>query len=135
MDDLADALPDADAGGISGGTGEAEKGKDRGEVGAKIKHKSLKSRPGAGKKKERLVAREMERFAKNIAIMGAGSKEKNGVDGVQKEQGTAAVTEGVDESTSKGSSSERWAAIRRFIRENMEQRSDAVAGEKEVRGE
>lgn len=59
LESLADALPDADA---EVGTGNA-----------RIKQRSLKSRPGAMKKKAKLEAEEKERFQKNLAQLAQGS--------------------------------------------------------------
>lgn len=95
--------------------------------GGKIKHKSLRSRPGAGKRKQKLVAMEMERFGKNMALMSAGSIKPE----AKKENGDTMA--GIEESPGqegtaiKGSSAERWAAIRGFIAQTMEQREDGEA--------
>ena len=125
LEALADALPEstnartkAAGGGLQGGEG----------GGGKIKHKSLKSRPGAGKRKEKLVAMEMERFKKNMALMSAGSTSTGMVvDETQMAQGSAG-----DEAASavNGSSAERWAAIRGFIAQTMERKGsgEAVVG-------
>ena len=95
--------------------------------GGKIKHKSLRSRPGAGKRKEKLVAMEMERFGKNMALMSAGSTKPE----ARKENGdTMAGIEGIqsqEEYATIGSSVERWAAIRAFIAQTMEQRENGEA--------
>ena len=88
----------------------------------KIKHKSLKSRPGAGKKKERLVAMERERFAKNLAEMSAGSASRD----VAADGGMA--VDGKEGEGTKGGSQDRWAAIRGFISQTMERRPDGEAG-------
>lgn len=82
-----------------------------------IKHKSLKSRPGANKKKEKLVAMEMERFAKNMALMSGGSSRVEGQEMVGIE--SRGKGEGVRSGTA-----ERWAAIRGFIGQTMERRVD-----------
>lgn len=84
----------------------------------KIKHKSLKSRPGAGKKKEKLVAMEMERFGKNMARMAAGSSAPNVAPRGEQEGGMGGGGDG--NVVAKGSSAERWAAIRGFISQTME---------------
>ena len=68
----------------------------------KVRHKSLKSRPGAGKKREKVLAAERERFARNLGLMAGGDGEGHG----QGESG----------------SRERWAAIRRHIETNVERR-------------
>ena len=89
----------------------------------KIKHKSLKSRPGARKRKEKVVGMEMERFGKNLAELAAGRTnvvdgDQPGVVGIESQEG-AAVGSG---------SRERWAAIRGFIAQTMERRDEG--GEK-----
>ena len=92
----------------------------------KIKHKSLKSRPGAGKRKEKLVAAEMERFGRNMASMCAGSGKVEGGGGYE---ASVVVAEGGQEGRDReGSSKERWAAIRRFIAQTMERRGDGEGG-------
>ena len=85
----------------------------------KIKHKSLKSRPGAGRRKEKLVGMEMERFGRNLAELAAGRAsvvegEQTGVVGSEGQEGKAV---GV-------ASREKWAAIRGFITQTMERRAD-----------
>ena len=85
-----------------------ESGDGNSESSGKVKYKSLKSRPGAGKRKEQLVAMERERFARNMAIMASA----NIGDGT-----VARIADG------KGSK-ERWAAIREFIGQTMETRRD-----------
>lgn len=97
----------------------------------RIKHKSLKSRPGAGRKKEKLVAMERERFARNLAAMassGSGSRNAT-VDGGMVVEGEVEREEG---DGTKGRSAERWAAIRGFICQTMERRpeGEGVAGKK-----
>ena len=93
------------------------------EEGVKIKHKSLKSRPGAGKRKEKLVGMEMERFGKNLAELAAGRR--NVVDG---EQPVVIGTEGQEGRAVGVASREKWAAIRGFIAQTMERRVEG--GEK-----
>ena len=118
LDELADALPDATAG--LGDQGKDDRGKETRDL--RIKHRSLKSRPGARKRKEQLVAMEMERFGKNMAMMAAGSKGGKGdtsrsddkIEG--EEQGAGSRSSG---------SAQRWAAIRGFISQTMEKRNDA----------
>ena len=90
LKDLADALPDTPA---------DRPYEDPENAGLKGKQKSLKSRPGAQKKKEKLVAMETERFRQNLAVMAAGSTKKGKDDG----DGAGEVGE------------EKWAAIRHFI--------------------
>ncbi len=105
----------------AGAIGEAQEGK--------IKHKSLRSRPGANKKKEKLVAMEMERFAKNMALMSAApTSSKNTGIGASSGQEIGGVEgdgrmEGV-----KGGTADRWAAIRGFISQTMERRGEGEGG-------
>ncbi len=91
LESLAEALPDA---------GDAERVTDS----AKIRHKSMKSRPGATKRREKLEKMERERFGKNMAQLAAGS----------------AHTE--DEDAQKKATASRWAALRGFISQTMEQK-------------
>lgn len=88
----------------------------------KIKHKSLKSRPGAGRKKEKLVAMERERFGRNMALMAAGgtAATKDAGSGMGKSERGGGVE--------NGGSKEKWAAIRGFISQTMERKADEGAG-------
>jgi hypothetical protein len=93
LESLADALPDA---------GDVVK-----EIGdAKIRHRSMKSRPGAMKTREKLEKMEKERFMKNMAQLAAGG----------------AGTMGEEEQ--KVATSNRWAALRGFISQTMEQKEE-----------
>ncbi|KAJ4356866.1 hypothetical protein N0V95_002957 [Ascochyta clinopodiicola] len=85
LESLADALPGLEDGGADG---EVEVGQ------AKIQRKSLKSRPGATKRKEKLVKSEMDRFNKNLAQL-AGSSTGSGVQ-------------------------DRWAALKSHVQNTME---------------
>ena len=98
LESLADALPD--------NTNEPNGTAVVGD--AKIRHKSLKSRPGAMKKKEALVNMEKERFNRNLAQMAALPTDS---DSMTKTEGTA---------RSQGSSGTRWAALKKFIRQTTE---------------
>jgi hypothetical protein len=99
----------------------------------KVRHKSLKSRPGALKRKERLVKGEMERFGRSLAQLanistasataagvstaaaaGAGQSEKMDTEG---EKGT----QGGETQAQTAATSSRWAALRGFISATMEQ--------------
>ena len=84
LESLADALPGFE----DGAEGEVEVGQ------AKIQRKSLKSRPGATKRKEKLVKTEMERFNQNLAQL-AGSSTGSGVQ-------------------------DRWAALKNHVQNTME---------------
>lgn len=97
LESLADALPSV-----------PEDQRVTGDV--SIKHKSLKSKPGAMKKKEALIGMERERFNKNMTQMIKFHMPND---------------EGESQSTSPTateSTGKRWAAIRGFIQQTMEQR-------------
>ena len=97
LESLADALPEISGGDIH----------DDAVGHARIRHKSLKSRPGAMKKKDLLERLEKDRFCKNMAQMAtANASEPN--DSVN-----------VDATTS-GDNSKRWAALRGFIQQTMD---------------
>ena len=85
-----------------------------------MKHKGLRSRPGAGKKKEALVAMERERFARNLAEMCAGSPSASQIAAVG-EEGGGVVGGAVG---AERGSADRWAAIRGFISQTMERRPE-----------
>ncbi|GAB7354543.1 hypothetical protein MBLNU459_g5002t2 [Dothideomycetes sp. NU459] len=69
--------------------------------------KTLKSRPGAAKRKERLEKGEMERFARNLAQMNAALAPANAI--------AAAAARG-----EVGDPADRWKALRGFIGQTME---------------
>ncbi|KAL8953856.1 MAG: hypothetical protein Q9222_000302 [Ikaeria aurantiellina] len=80
---------------------------------AKIRHRSLKSQPGAMRKKESIIAVEKDRFNQNMAQMAIS-------------QGSAdqsASRDGKSRASSQAAS--KWAALRTFIQQNMEQRPDS----------
>lgn len=95
LDSLADALPDAEETEQNGGNSQVNI----------IKHKTLKTRPGAMKRKEKLEKMERDRFVKNMAQLA----------GV--EAAAAKSTPDADQP----SVSNRFAALRNFISQTMEQ--------------
>lgn len=100
LDSLADALPDAD-------------GETASEVASQahiIKHKTLKHRPGAMKRKEKMEQLERGRFMKNMAQM-------TGIGQHAKKPETDDLKTTVAEPSS---TSDRWAALRGFISQTME---------------
>lgn len=108
LESLADALPDIPASDIPASRdGETGLGDATATI---IRHKSLKSRPGAMKKKERLISMEKERFNKNMAQMMQSSH------GKEEEKDSNTVSD------VKGGGRSKWAAIRGFIQQTMEQR-------------
>ncbi|KAL9609638.1 MAG: hypothetical protein Q9167_005615 [Letrouitia subvulpina] len=102
LESLADALPEPAAARVF------ETPVDN----AKIRHKSVKSRPGSLKKQEKLTQMEKERFNKNMAQMAASHN--------------AATAEAT---AASGGHRLRWAAVRQFIQQTMEQRPDTSAEE------
>lgn len=104
LDSLADALPETD---------EAQDPSAQANI---IQQKTLKHKPGAMKRRQDLEKRERDRFARNMAQMsamdtGAGT-------------GAAAPSAEMDHSTATqetNGTSNRWAALRSFISQTMEQ--------------
>ena len=82
---------------------------------AKIRHRSLKSRPGAMKRKEKLETMEKERFGKNMAQMVA----RTATASTTIVEGSEAVA-----ANGRGASSNRWAALRGFIQQTMERKPE-----------
>lgn len=105
LDELADALPNDDELKGSDSAGERKRAGDlpSDQVNV-IRRKSLKSRPGAMKRKQKLDNDERSRFAKNMAQMAAPNT-------------TAAPS----------SSAEKFRALRGFIGQTLEKRPE-VAG-------
>jgi hypothetical protein len=85
----------------------------------KVRHKSLKSRPGALKKKEKLVKGEMERFGKSLAQLAAVQEQSTGMQ-VEKDAGEK-TQEATETTAAPSSTANRWAALRGFISATMEQ--------------
>jgi hypothetical protein len=104
LESLADALPDFDDDGNGG---------ERTVGDAKIRHTSLKSRPGATKRREKLEKMERERFGKNMAQLSASTE-------------AVAAVEGQDQTTSAPGTASRWAALRGFISQTLEQKPEFV---------
>ncbi|KAK2754205.1 hypothetical protein FQN54_007084 [Arachnomyces sp. PD_36] len=105
LDSLADALPQAENAEQDGGNSQVNI----------IKHKSLKHRPGAMKRKDKLDKVERERFGKNMAQM-AGA------------QPPAVQNTSVPRADDTAASSGRWAALRSFISQTMDQNPEFKAG-------
>lgn len=138
LEGLADALPE-----LKSGEGGEE------VLAGKVKHKSLKSKRGALRRKERIVRGEMERFGVSMAKLSGGGQggssaavgSRQGVveedseddddddgDDTMTTQGPAPVG-GAQQSTVVGQTgtSDRWAALRGYISSTMEQ-NPAFAG-------
>ncbi|KAK4098815.1 hypothetical protein N658DRAFT_499057 [Parathielavia hyrcaniae] len=95
----------------------------------KVRHKSLKSRPGALKRKERLVRGEMERFGRSLAQLATVSSAAaaGGASAAAPAAGEKMDTEAGEgkqrgeTQTQTPAASSRWAALRGFISATMEQ--------------
>jgi hypothetical protein len=83
----------------------------------KIRLRGLKSRPGATKRRERVERSERERFGRNMAQLAAGVGKDSGVE--MQVEGQEGVV--VKETSATAS---RWAALRGFIEQTMEQKEE-----------
>ncbi|KXJ91375.1 ribosome biogenesis protein SLX9-domain-containing protein [Microdochium bolleyi] len=117
LESLADALPDLLE------DGETEAGLQQLREG-KIRHKSLKSRKGALKRKEKIVKGEVERFGVNMARLNAVPQQTSGT--MEVENGAAPSAQNVA-APAPASTSSRFAALRGFISATMEQNPQFVA--------
>ncbi|KIX95933.1 uncharacterized protein Z520_08188 [Fonsecaea multimorphosa CBS 102226] len=120
LDALAAALPDDDELENNGAHGTTAPTSDQIQDQVNIiRRKSMKSRPGALKRREKVDKGERDRFAKNMAQL-AVSRSVN--EGSADESGNAAGGGGTTAAIS--STSERWAALRGFISQTLETRPD-----------
>ncbi|KAL1305000.1 hypothetical protein AAFC00_003903 [Neodothiora populina] len=87
-------------------------------VSGKMQMKTLKSRPGAAKRKAALEGKEMERFGKNLAQMTAAVTPAAPVTAASAPAATTANTAATAEGDATAN---RWAALRGFIGQTMEQ--------------
>lgn len=95
LESLADALPEPDAA--------LEEPASQVNV---IKQKTLKHKPGALKRKQQIEKTERDRFAKNMAQL-------SGVD--------SAGGPNPESNAEQASTANRWAALRNFVSQTMEQ--------------
>ncbi|KAF7549609.1 hypothetical protein G7Z17_g6284 [Cylindrodendrum hubeiense] len=119
LDGLADALPE-----LAEGEGQAE-------LAGKIKHKSLRSRKGALKRKEKVVRGEMDRFGVSMAKLAAapGVKQTQPPAGLQQDEDEDEddmdeeqhKTVGATPAPAPAATANRWAALRGYISATMEQ--------------
>ncbi|KAH6995734.1 ribosome biogenesis protein SLX9-domain-containing protein [Ilyonectria sp. MPI-CAGE-AT-0026] len=119
LDGLADALPE-----LAEGEGQAE-------LAGKIKHKSLRSRKGALKRKEKVVRGEMDRFGVSMAKLAAapGAQQTQPPAGLQRDEDDD--EDDMDDEQDKtvdatpapapAATANRWAALRGYISATMEQ--------------
>ena len=111
LDSLADALPDEDD-----ATQHHNAAGSRPEEQVNIiKRKSLKSKPGALKRKQKLDNEERARFAKNMAQMTPTTTSASAPGGNSRAAGQDAAG-----SINLG----RWAVLRGFISQTLEKRTD-----------
>lgn len=111
LEGLADSLPSLqDLGGLDedvSGNG-------------KMKQKSMRIRPGATKRREKLEKMERERFGKNMAQLAAGSTQEN----TNSTTNTTLAEGGEGAPAQPSATSSRWAALRGFISQTMEQKEE-----------
>ncbi|OLN93209.1 hypothetical protein CCHL11_07612 [Colletotrichum chlorophyti] len=115
MESLADALPDLD-----GNTQTLEQLRE-----GKVRHRSLKSRPGALKRKEKVVRGEMQRFGASMAALASvpaapAPAAPAAANAMAVEQANAAAADNAQGATPSATAG-RWAALRRHISTTMEQ--------------
>ncbi|ETS86820.1 hypothetical protein PFICI_00648 [Pestalotiopsis fici W106-1] len=113
LDSLKKALPDLLA------EGETEESLQQLKEG-KIRLKSLKSRKGALKKKEKVVKGEVERFRGSLARLNAvgATPQEQPSDSIQVVETTGAD---LQQQQAQNATASRWAALRGFISATMEQ--------------
>ncbi|KAK7531175.1 ribosome biogenesis protein SLX9-domain-containing protein [Phyllosticta citricarpa] len=130
LDALADALPtdddyDGDANAEAGNQGErADAALDVPGAQARIlvKNRSLKSRPGALKRKAAVEARERHRFEQNLAEMAKGVPVQQQQQEQQQQQQQDVGMMEAPPGAAAASTAERWKALRAFIGGTMERR-------------
>ncbi|EEY18952.1 predicted protein [Verticillium alfalfae VaMs.102] len=84
----------------------------------RVRHKSLKSRPGALKRKEKVVRGEMARFGASMAALAATPEAA----AAAAENQTMTVEDTADTPAAPApATTNRWAALRRHISTTMEQ--------------
>ncbi|KAG5992450.1 hypothetical protein E4U43_003763 [Claviceps pusilla] len=125
LEGLADALPEMQHG---------EGGQEI--LAGKIRHRSLASKKGALRRKERLVRGEMERFGASMAALATrmGAATTTGADsnhaaaagsgdGTSSTEGQekASDAQAASASAASGATANRWAALRGYISATMEQ--------------
>ncbi|KAL1868914.1 hypothetical protein Daus18300_005750 [Diaporthe australafricana] len=120
---LSDALPSLTADEVQAGETETS---------GRVRHKSLKSAPGALRKKDRLVRGEMDRFGRSLAQL--SSVREQPVVPAQQTEMDVELKDGEEENRAPvQSTANRFAALRGFISATMEQnpafsRQNGLAG-------
>ncbi|KAK2056554.1 hypothetical protein LY76DRAFT_595064 [Colletotrichum caudatum] len=110
MESLADALPELDEGAQT-----LEQLRE-----GKVRHKSLKSRPGALKRKEKIVRAEMQRFGASMAALASVPAAGAAAPAVEMAVENPVAASGA-ESAAPDATASRWAALRKHISNTMEQ--------------
>ncbi|KAK1833742.1 ribosome biogenesis protein SLX9-domain-containing protein [Podospora conica] len=120
LDSLGDALDSLTA--DLAASGNAPMDREQAAQG-RVRHRSLKSRPGALKRKERVVRAEMERFGRSLAHMTAAGEEleKKQQQQATTQSGEAMETETQNQGAAPSATASRWAALRGQISQTMEQ--------------
>ncbi|EHY52215.1 uncharacterized protein HMPREF1120_00430 [Exophiala dermatitidis NIH/UT8656] len=129
LDTLADALPTEFDGDGDGNNGDAnantqhagDRPQDQVNI---IKRKSMKSRPGAMKRKEKLDKGERDRFAKNLAQLVAAAPKPVTTGETNAKRGDGDSDSDPKPTATVASTSDRWAALRGFISQTLETRPD-----------
>lgn len=130
LSSLADALPESDDGNaspVANGSSTSTDLRARNDTAGYtpqaqvnvIKRKSVKSKPGALKRKQNMDNEERRRWGRNVAQLSGGA---NAV-GVNASPGAAGGEEGA-RGVSSDSTRKRWAALRGFIGQTLERRDD-----------
>jgi Ribosome biogenesis protein SLX9 len=122
LGDLVDALPAEEGDGDAGSVGKRGKAlREQANVNVNvIQRKSMKSRPGAMKRREKVDRGERERFARNLGEMaGKGTRRTSGA--CRADEGEKGDQSRIVASQSTG---DRWAALRGFIAQTMEVRPE-----------
>lgn len=120
---LSDALPSLTADEVQAGETEAA---------GRVRHKSLRSAPGALRKKDRLVRVEMDRFGRSLAQL--SSVREQPVAQPRQTEMDVELKDGEEENRAPvQSTANRFAALRGFISATMEQnpafsRQNGLAG-------
>ncbi|KAF2091301.1 hypothetical protein K490DRAFT_54194 [Saccharata proteae CBS 121410] len=131
LESLADALPDdvGAAGGLAGNAGLGGEGEGV-EVGQArvMRQKSLRSRPGAMKRKEKMEKVERERFGRNLARIQAGQVTQQDGAGGQEMAVEAGDGGGAVAAAGVAPTADRWAALRGFIQGTMEKKEEFRTG-------
>ncbi|KAK3497477.1 ribosome biogenesis protein SLX9-domain-containing protein [Neurospora hispaniola] len=95
------------------------------EAMGRVRHKSLKTRPGALKRKEKVVKTEMDRFGRSLAQLATVKEPAAAAPAMeveqQQQQQQPTQTQGAQVTTQQPATTNRWAALRGFISATMEQ--------------